>query len=188
MTGTADDTRLLLRSAEGDRAAFTELMDRHAGPVHRFLLSLGASGDDAEDALQDCFVSAWRSAGTFRGQSSTRSWLFTIARNAFHRQSRRRAGEPPEMDSLEALGAEAGWGAESDFSHRFEVEEELSWALGQISEEERQVVVLRDLHGLSGEEAAEVLGLSVSAMKSRLHRGRLRLMGVARQERDDARS
>jgi RNA polymerase sigma-70 factor (ECF subfamily) len=157
-------------------------MDRHADAVHRLLLSLGAAPDDAEDALQDCFVSAWRSAGTFQGGDSARGWLFTIARNALRRQHRRRAGEPTTLDSLESLGAAAGWGSESDFSHRLEVEEELEWALGHIPEEERQVVVLRDLEGLSGEETAEVLELSLAAMKSRLHRGRLRLMGVVRGE------
>ena len=77
-------------------------------------------------------------------------------------------------------------GSQSDFIHRFEVMEELRWAVDQLPEDERQVVVLRDLEGLSGEEAAEVLGLSLAAMKSRLHRGRLHLMGVARREATDA--
>lgn len=161
-------------------------MDRHADPVHRLLLSLGAGSDDAEDALQDCFVSAWRSAGTFRGETSVKGWLFSIARNALRKQRRRRAGEPTEMESLEALGAAAGWGMQSDFRHRFEVRNELEWALSKIPSEERQVVVLRDLEGLSGEEAAEVLELSVAAMKSRLHRGRLRLMGLVRTEETNA--
>lgn len=160
-------------------------MDRHADAVHRLLLSLGAGRDDAEDALQECFVSAWLSAGTFRGTASARAWLFSIARNALHRQHRRRAGEPAEMEGLEALGAAAGWGAQSDFRHRFEMRDELEWALSRILPEEREVVVLRDLEGLSGEEAAEVLELSVAAMKSRLHRGRLRLMGLVRTEEKD---
>lgn len=186
MTEEASDRELLLRSAGGDREAFTVLMDRHVDAVHRFLLSLEASGADAEDALQDCFVSAWRNAATFRGDSSARPWLISIARNALRRQHRRRAGEPPEFESLEALGARAGWGSARDFRHRFEVEEELDWALSRIPEEEREVVVLRDLQGLTGEEAAEALDLSLAAMKSRLHRGRLHLMEVARtvEERD----
>lgn len=161
-------------------------MDRHADAVHWLLLSLGAGQDDAEDALQDCFVSAWRSAETFRGKTSVRGWLFSIARNALRRQHRRRVGEPTETEGLDALGAAAGWGVESDFRHRFELREELEWALSKIPPEERQVVVLRDLEGLSGEEAAEVLDLSVAAMKSRLHRGRLRLMGLVRTEETNA--
>jgi RNA polymerase sigma-70 factor (ECF subfamily) len=161
-------------------------MDRHAEAVHRFLVSLGAAPDDAEDALQDCFVSAWRSAHTFKGDGSARGWLFAIARNALRRQHRRRSGEPADFDSLEALGAAAGWGAEADFSQRFEVEDELRWALDQIPIEERQVIVLRDLEGWSGKEVAEALGMSLAAMKSRLHRGRLHLMAVARKEETDA--
>lgn len=89
------------------------------------------------------------------------------------------------MDALEALGARAGWGSESDFSRRFEVENELEWALGRIPDEERKVIVLRDIEGFSGPETAEALELSVAAMKSRLHRGRLRLMGVLRGEDAD---
>jgi RNA polymerase sigma-70 factor (ECF subfamily) len=161
-------------------------MDRHALAVHRLLLSLGASPDDAEDALQDCFISAWRGAATFSGRDSARGWLFSIARNALHRHHRKRAGEPAELHPLDALGVAAGWGGETDFSHRFDVEEELEWALNQIPAEERQVIVLRDLDGLTGEETAEVLELSVAAMKSRLHRGRLRLMGVVRRRGTNA--
>ena len=157
-------------------------MDRQVEPVHRLLLSLGASPDDAEDALQECFITAWRSAGAFRGTESARGWLFTVARNALRRQHRRRVGEPAEHDSLDVLGARAGWGSTSDFSHRFEVEDELQWALAKLPEAERQVLVLRDIEGLSGDEVAEALGLSVAAMKSRLHRGRLHLMAVLRRE------
>ena len=162
-------------------------MDRYTASVYRFLVSLQAASDDAEDALQECFVSAWRSAATYGGSGSARGWLFSIARNALRRQHRRKVGEPDEMEPLEQLGARAGWGASSDFSVRFEVEDELEWAMGQLPREEREAVTLRDLEGLTGEEAAEALGLSLAAMKSRLHRGRLHLMGVLRAaEVDDA--
>ncbi len=162
-------------------------MNRYSASVYRFLVSLQAASDDAEDALQECFVSAWRSAATYRGSDSARGWLFSIARNALRRQHRRKVGEPDEMEPLEQLGAKAGWGASSDFSVRFEVEDELEWAMGQLPREEREAVTLRDLEGLTGEETAEALGLSLAAMKSRLHRGRLHLMGVLRAaEVDDA--
>lgn len=157
-------------------------MDRHAEAVYRFLVSLGAPPDDAEDALQECFVSAWRSAGAYRGDGAARGWLFTMARNALRRQHRRRTGEPAQMESLEQLGANAGWGSTDDFRPRFEAEDELLWALERLPLEEREAVTLRDLEGLSGEEAAATLGVSVAAMKSRLHRGRLRLMAVLRAE------
>ncbi len=162
-------------------------MDRYTASVYRFLVSLQAASDDAEDALQECFVSAWRSAATYRGSDSARGWLFSIARNTLRRQHRRKVGEPNEMEQLEQLGTRAGWGASSDFSVRFEVEDELKWAMGQLPREEQEAVTLRDLEGLTGEETAEALGLSLAAMKSRLHRGRLHLMGVLRAaEADDA--
>ena len=94
--------------------------------VHRFLLSLQATPEDADDALQECFVSAWRAAATYQGGGSARGWLFSIARNALRRQHRKRVGEPTEWDSLERLGAQAGWGETSDFSARFEFEDELA--------------------------------------------------------------
>lgn len=159
-------------------------MERHVPSVHRFLSSLRASPDDAEDALQECFVSAWRSAATYRGTGSARGWLFSIARNALLRQRRRRVGEPRETESLEALGSKAGWGSSAPFVARLEAEDELRWAMGHLPDDEREVLCLRDLLGLSGEEAAEALGLSVAAMKSRLHRGRLRLMSVLRDGED----
>ncbi len=162
-------------------------MNRYTASVYRFLVSLQATSDDAEDALQECFVSAWRSAATYGGSDSARGWLFSIARNALRRQHRQKVGEPDEMEPLEQLGARAGWGASSDFSVRFEVEDELKWAMGQLPREEQEAVTLRDLEGLTGEETAEALGLSLAAMKSRLHRGRLHLMGVLRAaEADDA--
>lgn len=172
-------------SAGGDREAFGIFMDRHVDPVHRFLLSLGAEPADAEDALQECFVSAWKSAGAFRAEASARSWLFTIARNALRRQHRTRAGEPDALESLEELGARAGWGTSQPFDFGFEVRDELRWALGRLPQEERDVVVLRDLEGFSGAEAAEMLGLTMAAMKSRLHSGRLRLMSILRAEEED---
>ncbi len=132
-------------------------------------------------------MSAWRSAATCHGSNSARGWLFSIARNALRRQHRRKAGEPVEMEPLEKLGERGGWGATSDISARLEAKDELEWAMGQLSREEREAVALRDLEGLTGGETAEALGLSLAAMKSRLHRGRLHLMGVLRAaEADDA--
>lgn len=155
-------------------------MDRHAGSVHRYILSLGEGPDDAEDALQETFLAAWRGAANFRGTDSARGWLYAIARNTVRRQHRRRVGEPASFEALETLGAEAGWGTSVDFGAALEAQDELEWALGELNEEEREVIRLRDVHGLSGEETAEALGLSVAGMKSRLHRGRLRLMGIIR--------
>lgn len=161
--------------------AFSIVMERHAEPVYRFVRSLGAPPDDAEDALQECFVSAWRGADAFSGTGSARAWLLSIARNAVRRRHRRRAGQPERIESLDELGERAGWGSPTEFLPRFEAWDELEWALAQLSAEEREVVVLRELEGLTGAETAAAMGISTAAMKSRLHRGRLHLMGILRE-------
>lgn len=181
-----DDVELLERSAAGDRQAFTRFMGRHDADVHRFVASLGAGPDEADDILQECFVAAWRSAGTFRGLGSARGWLFSIARNSFRRHRRRRVGEPEELASLEELGEQAGWGSDDDLVASMEARETILWAMDRLTPEEREIVVLRDVEGLSGEEAADILGIGVAAMKSRLHRARLRLLASVRErERRD---
>ncbi len=177
-----EDAELLRLSATGDQVAFGEFMDRHADVVFRFLRSLHANPDDAEDALQESFISAWRSAATYEGRGSARGWLLAIARNCLRRQHRRRSGAPAEFETLEKLGRDAGWGVQSDFTGALETQDLLHWGLAQLPDDERQVLLLRDVHGLTGEEAATMLELSVPAMKSRLHRGRLRLMGILRKE------
>lgn len=183
----ATDRTLIERSASGDTDAFEALVRRHQASVHRFLLTVAEEEAEAQDALQECFVAAWRSAGTFSGNGSARGWLFTIARNAVNRAHRRRAGEPSSFEPLEALGARAGWGtpfnpdAELD---RLAAREQVQRAMKALTSEEREVLTLRDLEGFSGGEVAEMLSITVPAMKSRLHRARLKLVAEI-EEADD---
>lgn len=144
----------------------------------RLLLATAASRADAEDALQEAFISAWRSARTFAGTGSARAWILTIARNALHRHYRRRVGEPAGHVPLDQLGADAGWGtvaSPDELLERIEDRDLLARALAALPDPDREVLILRDLEGLSGEETATALQISVQAMKSRLHRARLRL-------------
>ena len=136
---------------------------------------------DAEDALQEAFVAAWRGAGGFRGGASARGWLFTIGRHALLRLRRTRVDEPDTLVPLDALGLEAGWGAEPPAAHEPDGDGLLGQALAQLAPAEREMIVLRDLEGFSGEEAAELTGLTLAAMKTRLHRARLRLVAEARR-------
>ena len=140
---------------------------------------------DAEDALQETFLACWRSAGTFAGGDSARHWLLAIARNAARRLYRRKRGEPHEFVSLDELGREAGWGggaADPPLApdDRAAARETLEAALMTLSAEEREVLILRDLEGFSGEETASLLHLTLPAAKSRLHRARLRLAAALR--------
>lgn len=179
------DRELIRRAAAGDREAFERIVERHQAAVHRYIRSIVHQAAAAEDALQETFLAAWRAAGTFRGEGGARPWLLAIARHASARQFRRRAGEPADTTPLEDLGREAGWGGEADpeaQALRRERLEILSAALAALAPDDREVIVLRDLEGLTGEEAASVLGLELPALKSRLHRARLRFAARLRRE------
>lgn len=151
----------------------------------RLLRASATTGADAEDALQEAFLAAWRAAGSFAGTGSARAWVLTIARNALHRRYRRRAGEPADVIPLDRLGEKAGWGAIDSpdaLVERLEDRALLERALARLSEADREVLVLRDLEEFGGEETARLLGVTVAAVKSRLHRARLRLAAHLREE------
>lgn len=189
-----EDRTLIAAIATGDRAAFAALCRRHGPGVLR--LARAVAGEAvAEDVVQEAFLAIFRHAHTFRGESTPRAWLYALARHAAFR-ARRAAARSPVPDSphvydgsgeqLLDLGLAAGFGAIDDPETLVSAAEDqatLAAALATLPEEERAVIVLRDLEGLSGEEAAVALELGLPAMKSRLHRGRLRLMAALRRAR-----
>lgn len=177
------DQELLRRTATGDPEAFEALVVRHREAVWRFVRSLTRNPAAAEDALQDTFLSAWRDARGFQGEQSALGWLLTIARHAVYRQHRGRTGEPDRMESLSELGEAAGWGAEPDPIDVLVIQDEVGKALGRLSLEDREILVLRENEGYSLEECASLLGLGIPALKSRLHRARLRFIAHLRGER-----
>lgn len=170
------DEDLVRRSGAGDRHAFEMLVARHEAPLYRFALRACGGEREAEDALQDGLLAAWRGAAGFRGESAARTWLFQVVVNACHRRHRRRAGQAGAPDPLEAAAevAHDGPGPEERAGAR-EVGRALDRALAALPAEAREVLLLRDVEGLSGEETAAALGVGLAAMKSRLHRARLEL-------------
>lgn len=174
--GGATDEELVSRCAAGDRAAFDRLVDRHGDALFRFTSSHCSSSRDAEDAVQDGLLAAWRGARTFRGEATARTWLFQVVLHACRRRSRRRAGEPAihapveEAERLPAGDADA----EERASSR-QTGAALQRGLAELPEESREVLLLRDVEGMSGADAAAILGIGLAAMKSRLHRARLEL-------------
>ncbi len=180
---TEPDAALLRRAAGGDRSAYDTFVTRHQDALFRFLRLAAGQDGDAEDALQEAFLAAWRAAGGFRGGDSARAWLFTIGRHALLRLRRRRVDEPADLVPLEALGCEAGWGGEPAVEPAGgDRRAQLTAALGRLAPPDREVIVLRELEGFSGEEAAALLGLELPALKSRLHRARLRLAAELRRD------
>jgi RNA polymerase sigma-70 factor (ECF subfamily) len=176
---TGDD-ELLSLAARGDRAAFERFVARHEFAVWRVVRALETDLPRAEDALQETFLAAWRSAKNFRGEQSARAWLLSIARHAVYRQHRKRSGEPAELGSLVELGCAAGLGGEptTDPMGTLEQRDAILRAFERLSEEDREAIVLRDVAELSAEEAARIAGTSVAAHKSRLHRARLKFAAI----------
>jgi RNA polymerase sigma-70 factor (ECF subfamily) len=182
---SVSDRELLQRSASGDRTAFNEFVERHGADVFRYARWVAGNETDAEDVLQQTFLDAWNAAGEARAESGARAWLLSIARRNALRVSSRRGAAREREQSLEELGELAGFG---DLEHtpervaRAAEERELvEDALAALEPEEREILVLRDIEELPGASVAELLGLSLAAQKSRLHRARLRLAAQLRR-------
>jgi RNA polymerase sigma-70 factor (ECF subfamily) len=167
-----DDARLLELARAGDVDAFAELVRRYEQRVRSVLIRLLGDLRDVEEATQDVFVQAWRNLDSFRGDAAPFTWLYRIAVNeALMRQRRRRLTETELDEAVEAASS-------SSTPAAFEVQELRRFLLAQISElpfEYRAPLILRDLEGLSNEEVAAVLDLTVAAAKSRIHRARMQL-------------
>ena len=176
-----EDARLLALAATGDGTAFESLVVRHRAAVYRYARSVAAGAADAEDVLQETFLAAWKNAAGFAGRASVRTWLLVIARNRALRLRERAASRPEDGgESLLELGVRAGFGCDDPEGIAVAVErrEVLDAALASLGAEDREILVLRDIEAIPGEECAEALGLSVAAMKSRLPRARLRLVAA----------
>ena len=132
--------------------------------VQRFARTLCSTPEDAEDAAQEALIVLFRKIGTLRTAAALASWMFSIVRNECVRRSRLRLTRPAPQATTEPS-------AEDATLARLEVERIVE-AVAGLPVEQRAVLVLRDIQGLSGAATAEALGLSRAAMKSRLHRGR----------------
>jgi RNA polymerase sigma-70 factor (ECF subfamily) len=174
--------------------------------VYRFAMRLtGGNRSEADDLTQETFLRAYRHWDTYERGTSARSWLFTIARNAFLRGRERQTRRPETLETdldyaVEALGAAELYHelAEADPERQFFdsfIDEEIKAAVEALPEEFREAVVLSDVEGLNYAEIAEVLGVPLGTVKSRLYRGRRQLerklydyavdMGYIRRRRDD---
>jgi RNA polymerase sigma-70 factor (ECF subfamily) len=189
-TEDLDDVTLIARVASGDRAAFSALVERHWAPMYRFASHSARDAAAAEDALQETFAAVWRSAGTFRGEAGARGWLYAIARRALGREVAARKDAPEPLEAIGELGEAAGWGdaaAGPCVLAALEDRDHVRKALAALAEPDREVIVLCDVEELTNDEAAAALDVGVAALKSRLHRARLRLLAELRKEGDDAR-
>jgi len=180
-----DDNVLLEELRKGSPEAVEALFERFHGKIYGLAMSILKNESDAEEAAQDVFLTVFRKADTFQGNSALYSWIYRICVNACLMRLRgKRRQETVSIEEFMPVFTEEGKHAGSVEAWGKEVERKmLNKELGQVirkftedlSEKYRVVFVLSDVEGLSNEETAQILGLSVPAVKSRLHRARLYL-------------
>ncbi|MEN8652414.1 sigma-70 family RNA polymerase sigma factor [Streptomyces sp. 21So2-11] len=170
-----EDALLAVRAREGDEEAFEVLVRRH-GPV---LLQLGVRmlGDrtEAEDAVQDAFVSAWRRLPEYRSEAAFRTWMYRIVTNRCLNLLRTRR-PVADLDAVAEQATPEHAGSPARAAEAGAALEELSVALARLSPEQRACWVLRELHGLAYKEIAEAVGISHQAVRGRIFRARRYLM------------
>src|SRR5207244_4167671 len=179
----SDELALVQAAKGGDVAAFEELVRRYDRNVFRIAQHITQNREDAEDVVQDAFLKAYTNLGQFQGQSKFYTWLVRIAVNEALMKLRRRRPErtvsldeevKTEDDSLPREVADWSPNPEQLYSQS-ELHDILTKTIQGLPPSFRTVFVLRDVEGLSTEEAAEALDLSIPAVKSRLLRARLQL-------------
>lgn len=156
--------QVICAAQEGDRIAIETLVSGSHAHVRRFAHTLCATPEDAEDATQEALIVLYRKIGTLRATAALASWMFQIVRNECIRRSRLALRRP-------VSSSPAGPSAEEEALVRLEMKRIVDSIAG-LPPEQRAVLVLRDIQGLSGAATAQALGLSRAAMKSHLHRGR----------------
>jgi RNA polymerase sigma-70 factor (ECF subfamily) len=175
------DAALMLRVKQGDTAAFAELVEKYKQPVMNLACRTVRDATEAEDLAQNVFVQVYKSAHRYKSSAKFSTWLFTIARNLCLNEIRRRSRHP--ADSIDASRSEHSDEGPQQFPDKGaiaaperllqdELEEKIEEALAELPENQRTAILLCRQEELSYEEIAEVLGCSLSATKSLIHRGR----------------
>ena len=173
----ADAARELARLRAGDERAFEEMVRTYQHRVFGVALRMLGNGAEAEEIAQETFLRAHRGIADFRGDAKLSTWLYAIAsRLCLNRlgTGERRLGRQGEQTLLRL--PQTGAGPDAALEQR-ELEAALHRAITELPEDRRIVVVLRDLEGLAYEEIAQVLGLELNTVRSRLHRARADLKG-----------
>jgi RNA polymerase sigma-70 factor (ECF subfamily) len=175
------DAALMLRVKHGDLQAFEELVQKYKHPIVNVIFRMLHDLDEAEDLAQNVFVRVFQSAGRYEVSAKFSTWIFTIARNLCLNEIRRRGRHPAQ--SLESSQEESEEHAPRQYPDgktfsppqaflQKELEQKIQQALGELPEKQRLAIALCQEDELSYEEIARVLGCSLPATKSLIHRGR----------------
>ena len=185
------DRKLVDRVREGDQDAYRQLVERYQRRAHAIAIGIVGNHHDAEDLVQQAFLKAYKSLGSFRGQSSFYTWLYRIIFNLSIDLSRKayRRSERGYEDSatIDSLAQQTDRDATTYLSQvdtpdqrlrRQEVRDRFKQALDKLSPEHRAVIVLREIEGLSYNEISDVVGCSKGTIMSRLHHARKRMQSM----------
>ena len=183
---TATEAMLLRGLRARDQEAFRKLVELNSANVYNVALKILGDQHEAEDVLQETFLNAFQAMDRFEGKSKLSTWLYRIATNASLMRLRKRGRIT--TSSLDRALADDGGSESAESRHLVdwsalpdellltaEARAEMERAIAELPESLRAAFVLRDMQGLSGAETAEVMGITVQAVKNRLHRARLRL-------------
>ena len=175
MAGPDPDDLLVRRAANGDQAAFTELVRRHERRVYAVAMRMLGREEDALDATQDTLLTVYRKIGQFRGDSAFSTWLHRITINACYDILRKKARQPIlHVAGEDDREHEPGPPIE-DHAAAVAGGIDAARALQEVPEDFRAVLILADVHDLAYEEIAEILEIPIGTVKSRVYRGRVSL-------------
>lgn len=176
---TATDEELVHRAQQDDERAFGELVTRYESKVYSLAMKMLRNPEDAEDVLQDTFLRAYRGIKSFKGNSTFSTWVYRITANSALMRLRKK--QLPQVsiedaDERDAPISIADWapGPVEQLLNQ-EMQKVMDEAIDALPAEFRQVFILRDVEEMSNAEVAEILDLTVAAVKSRLHRARLKV-------------
>lgn len=184
----AEEQQLVERLRRQDEAAFNELVRLYDKRVFRLVLRMLNDRAEAEDVAQEVFVTIFKAIGNFRGESKLSTWIYRIATNHCKNRvkylDRRARGKKTELDEVSEHGAmqsasmssSAQLARPDEQAEANQIERIVRAAIAELDEDQRELVILRDVENLSYEEIQQITGLPEGTVKSRLHRARLSLM------------
>lgn len=180
---------LIQAAQSGDQDAFAQLVEANQTMVYNLAYRMTGSPDDAADLTQEAFLNAWRGLSSFQGNSSFSTWVYRLASNAcidfLRRRKRRQQGESPHsLDDQEAPIPEPAdpRGSPEEELERKELRRAVERGLQALPDHHRQVLIMRELSGLSYQEIGAVLDLDLGTVKSRIARARSALKNFLIQE------
>ncbi len=175
---TKEERELIQAAQEGDQEAFEELVRRHEKQVYGLALRVCGNPQDAAEAAQEAFLSAWQGLRFFRQESEFSTWLYRLTSNAaidLLRREKRHRGAASLDDELSPEAPDRTSLTPQDALEQKELGELIQKGLNDLSADHRQVLVLREMYQMSYQEISDVLDLDVGTVKSRISRGRQQL-------------